>query len=252
VEDYEYLAMVARLGDPAFAAAQAQAVAPTAYSVGDDPARMEAARIALARRIEELTGGAPAPSAPPAATPPATPDQPVASPDSPATPTDTPTTPTTGTPSEGTPADGTTGGATTGTGQVTGAVTIKTPDRPMVNPAAGQIALPASVGTANGSGSGSSDGHGSTGSPGASTDGQGSTAGGSASGSTGGSSNATTGSSTGGGSVDDPAQDASSGGGCTQAPGRRSEDLAAGLIIGLLLVTIPVLRRRHRRDPFSG
>jgi hypothetical protein len=66
LEDYEYLAMVSKLGDPAFAKAQAMAVAPSAYLVGDDPTAMEAAREALATRIEQLLGTSTPPPPPPA------------------------------------------------------------------------------------------------------------------------------------------------------------------------------------------
>jgi hypothetical protein len=54
IEDYEYLAMVSRLGDPAFARTEARKVAPTAYGIGVNPRQLEASRDALARRIEEL------------------------------------------------------------------------------------------------------------------------------------------------------------------------------------------------------
>ena len=51
MEDYEYLAKVSALGDPAFAAAQAATVAKDPHSVSSDPQLFHAARAALGARI---------------------------------------------------------------------------------------------------------------------------------------------------------------------------------------------------------
>jgi hypothetical protein len=58
VQDYEYLVMCSKLGDPNFAKQEAAKVIPEAYAIGDDPTRMLEARIALGTRIEQLTHGA--------------------------------------------------------------------------------------------------------------------------------------------------------------------------------------------------
>lgn len=66
VQAYEYLAMVAKAGDPEFAIAQAKLVAPTGS--GFDPGsadRMGAARNALAARLEVLLHSTPTPTPPP-------------------------------------------------------------------------------------------------------------------------------------------------------------------------------------------
>jgi Domain of unknown function (DUF4091) len=81
VEDYEYLAMLVKLGDAEFAHKLARDVIPAAHRISDDPDVILEARRAAGRRIAEL-------SAPPAPAPPVTP------PSTPGTP---------GTPSPGTP-----------------------------------------------------------------------------------------------------------------------------------------------------
>ncbi|HCF61646.1 MAG TPA: hypothetical protein DFS52_27070, partial [Myxococcales bacterium] len=58
IEDYEYLALVSKLGDPAMARRTALEVLPTAYAAaGDDPEAIMQARERLAKRILELGGG---------------------------------------------------------------------------------------------------------------------------------------------------------------------------------------------------
>ncbi|HUB10277.1 MAG TPA: hypothetical protein VMB50_24950 [Myxococcales bacterium] len=54
LEDYEYLALCAALGDPATAMAQARTVVPSVHAVNPDPNALRAARAALAQRILEL------------------------------------------------------------------------------------------------------------------------------------------------------------------------------------------------------
>ncbi|MGI5862185.1 MAG: glycoside hydrolase domain-containing protein [Myxococcales bacterium] len=57
IEDYEYLALVSKLGDPAMARRTALQVLPTAYAAaGDDPEAIMQARESLAQRILELGG----------------------------------------------------------------------------------------------------------------------------------------------------------------------------------------------------
>ena len=68
MEDYEYLAKVSALGDPAFAAAQAATVAKDPHSVSSDPQLFHAARAALGARILQLMGAA-LPTADPAPAP---------------------------------------------------------------------------------------------------------------------------------------------------------------------------------------
>jgi uncharacterized protein (TIGR03382 family) len=65
VEDYEYLSMLAKLGDEALARKLANDVAPAAYRISDDPTVISEARRIAGRRIAELSAkSAPAPSAP--------------------------------------------------------------------------------------------------------------------------------------------------------------------------------------------
>jgi PKD repeat protein len=59
LEDYEYLAKVAQLGDRGFADAQARTLATNTYTWSHDPAALYAARTALAQRILQLQGSAP-------------------------------------------------------------------------------------------------------------------------------------------------------------------------------------------------
>jgi hypothetical protein len=56
MEDYEYLKAVSDLGDARFARATALSLFPTPYDTEQDPAKLAAAREALARRILQLTG----------------------------------------------------------------------------------------------------------------------------------------------------------------------------------------------------
>ncbi len=64
LEDYEYLARVAQLGDRAFADAQARTLVTNTYTWSHDPAVLYAARTALAQRILALQGS-PTPAPPP-------------------------------------------------------------------------------------------------------------------------------------------------------------------------------------------
>ncbi len=58
VQDFEYLTLVSKLGDPGFADSVAKGVLPDAFSAGQsDPAPIESARAQLAQRILELGGG---------------------------------------------------------------------------------------------------------------------------------------------------------------------------------------------------
>lgn len=67
VEDYEYLAMLVKLGDSALAQKLARDVVPTAHSISDDPNVILEARRTAGRRIAELsTKAEPAPVTPPA------------------------------------------------------------------------------------------------------------------------------------------------------------------------------------------
>jgi hypothetical protein len=64
VEDYEYLALLVKLGDSALAQKLARDVVPTAHSISDDPNVILEARRSAGRRIAELStkkGPAPAP-----------------------------------------------------------------------------------------------------------------------------------------------------------------------------------------------
>lgn len=66
VEDYEYLALLVKLGDSALAHKLARDVAPTAHSISDDPNVILEARRTAGRRIVELsTQKEPAPIPPP-------------------------------------------------------------------------------------------------------------------------------------------------------------------------------------------
>jgi hypothetical protein len=77
LEDYEYLAKVAQLGDRAFADAQARTLVTNTYTWASAPAALYAARTALAQRILALQGS---PSPPPPAQPPPAQPQPPSSP----------------------------------------------------------------------------------------------------------------------------------------------------------------------------
>ncbi|MFL5300415.1 MAG: sugar-binding protein, partial [Anaeromyxobacteraceae bacterium] len=57
MEDFEYLKLLADLGDRAMAEREVQALFPTAYQTDADPAALMAARDRIARRIVELRGG---------------------------------------------------------------------------------------------------------------------------------------------------------------------------------------------------
>jgi uncharacterized protein (TIGR03382 family) len=58
IEDYEYLALASKLGDPGLARQMSQKVVPAAYEAGnDDPSAITSARETLANRILELGGG---------------------------------------------------------------------------------------------------------------------------------------------------------------------------------------------------
>ncbi|MGC4115445.1 MAG: DUF4091 domain-containing protein [Myxococcales bacterium] len=74
IEDFEYLELVSKLGDPELAQKVASQVLPNLYSADQsDPSAIENARRQLARRIEELGGGKPGATEPQAsATRPAT------------------------------------------------------------------------------------------------------------------------------------------------------------------------------------
>jgi hypothetical protein len=61
LEDYEYLARVAQLGDRAFADAQARTLVTNTYTWSHAPAALYAARTALAQRILALEGSPPPP-----------------------------------------------------------------------------------------------------------------------------------------------------------------------------------------------
>lgn len=80
VEDFEYLSLVSRLGDPAFAKQVAARVLPNLYSADQrDPTVLERARAELAARILALRGaaaGAPQPPPLPKAPPPPEPGSP--------------------------------------------------------------------------------------------------------------------------------------------------------------------------------
>ena len=95
VEDFEYLSMLAKLGDATTALALAKQVMPTAYSASDDPNGILVARAAAAKQILHLLGKDVAP-------PPATPTPP-ATPPAEATPPTQETPPTTTTPPTPTP-----------------------------------------------------------------------------------------------------------------------------------------------------
>jgi MYXO-CTERM domain-containing protein len=74
VEDYEYLAMLVKLGDPELARKLARDVAPAAYRISDDPNIILEARRTAGRRIAELS---PSPAPPPGpGTPPGPPTTP--------------------------------------------------------------------------------------------------------------------------------------------------------------------------------
>jgi MYXO-CTERM domain-containing protein len=96
VEDYEYLALLVKLGDSELAQKLARDVVPTAHSISDDPSVILEARRTAGRRIAEL-------SAPPAPTP--TP------PSLPGTPTPTPGVPMPAPTPTQTPAPGSTPGS---------------------------------------------------------------------------------------------------------------------------------------------
>jgi uncharacterized protein (TIGR03382 family) len=65
VEDYEYLAMLVKLGDPALAQKLARDVVPAAHRISDDPDVILEARRTAGRRIAELSAkAAPAPGGP--------------------------------------------------------------------------------------------------------------------------------------------------------------------------------------------
>ncbi len=66
VEDYEYLARVARDGDPAFAMQVAASLFPNAWTTDPGPDALLAARARLARRILELENGGTPPGSDPA------------------------------------------------------------------------------------------------------------------------------------------------------------------------------------------
>jgi hypothetical protein len=72
LEDYEYLAKVAQLGDRSFADAQVRTVVTNTYTWAHDPAVLYAARAALAQRILDLQGASP-PETSGSATPPPSP-----------------------------------------------------------------------------------------------------------------------------------------------------------------------------------
>jgi glycosyl hydrolase family 123 len=61
MEDYEYLKLLADVGDPAMADAEAAALSPHAWQNETDPAAIDAARHRIALRIEALTGKNPPP-----------------------------------------------------------------------------------------------------------------------------------------------------------------------------------------------
>jgi hypothetical protein len=56
LEDYEYLQLASRLGEAALAERLAAEVAPRTYAWSHDPARLTAARRALARAISRRLG----------------------------------------------------------------------------------------------------------------------------------------------------------------------------------------------------
>jgi hypothetical protein len=58
MEDYEYLTMLAKAGDPDLADKLARTVIPSAYTGTDDPQVLAGARERAALRIIELTGAA--------------------------------------------------------------------------------------------------------------------------------------------------------------------------------------------------
>ncbi len=62
MEDYEYLKMLADLGDPGMARAEAQALFPAAYQTEQRPEALMAARDRIARRIVALRKGSPGPA----------------------------------------------------------------------------------------------------------------------------------------------------------------------------------------------